>query len=269
MVCTQQTTGLPNPMTRYKASLIHLAISATVIGALTVAVLWRWYPPGLLEMARAGRLLATLAAVDLVMGPLLTLVVFKPGKKSLRFDLTVIALLQAAALFYGLHAAWQSRPVFLVANVDRFDLVYANEVNREDLALAREEFRTLPALGPKVVGAIIPSDPDARTRVLDASLAGRDLQYLPEYYVPYEAAWPIVSARAIPAGDVLERLPAEDRAALERVVARSGQPQENLIVLPIGSSRGAAAMLVRRDDPDVRIPAPVNVWPVFNAAAEN
>lgn len=63
-------------------------------------------PPGLLEMARAGRLLATLAAVDLVMGPLLTLVEFKPGKKSLKFDLTAIALLQAGALLYGLHAVW-------------------------------------------------------------------------------------------------------------------------------------------------------------------
>lgn len=156
-----------------------------------------------------------------------------------------------------------------MANVDRFDPVYANEIRREDQALAADAFPTLPALGPRVVGAIMPSDPDARTRVLEASLTGRDLQYLPEHYVPYEAAWPIVRAKALAAADVLQRLAADDQAALERAIARSRQPKEDLIVLPISSSRGAAAMLVGRDDPNVRIPAAVNVWPVFNAPAGN
>jgi hypothetical protein len=38
---------------------------------------------------------------DLALGPLLTLIVFEPGKPSLKFDLSCIVLLQLGALLYG------------------------------------------------------------------------------------------------------------------------------------------------------------------------
>lgn len=90
-------------MSRWKASFYHFLISLVVMGIVASLVCWRWYPPGLFGMAKAGVLLAVLASVDLVLGPLLTAIVFRAGKPGLKFDLAVIALVQVAALFYGLH----------------------------------------------------------------------------------------------------------------------------------------------------------------------
>ena len=46
-------------------------------------------------------LILLMIGVDVVIGPLLTLIVFDPKKKHLKFDLVVIAALQLAALAYG------------------------------------------------------------------------------------------------------------------------------------------------------------------------
>ncbi len=43
-----------------------------------------------------------LLLIDVVLGPLLTLIVYKKGKRTLVMDLAVIAALQLAALTYGL-----------------------------------------------------------------------------------------------------------------------------------------------------------------------
>ncbi|HEV8692756.1 MAG TPA: hypothetical protein VGQ93_01000, partial [Lysobacter sp.] len=97
-------------MTRWKASAIHLYLSILVLCTIAAILVWRWYPPGLFHMAQADKLLMLIGGVDVVLGPLLTLIVYKQGKKSLKFDLTVIALMQVGALAFGLHTAWQSRP---------------------------------------------------------------------------------------------------------------------------------------------------------------
>ena len=58
-----------------------------------------------------------LLAIDVILGPLLGLLVYKEGKKSLKFDLSVIILIQIAALCYGVFSIEQGRPAWLVYNV--------------------------------------------------------------------------------------------------------------------------------------------------------
>ena len=116
-------------MSRWKAAAIHLSISAAiglVVGALLLLV---WYPPPYFHAAGADQLVLLLVGVDLVLGPLLTLILFRSGKKGLKFDLAMIAVLQTTALVYGLSVVLQSRPVFLVSAVDRFVLVSASEID--------------------------------------------------------------------------------------------------------------------------------------------
>jgi hypothetical protein len=60
-----------------------------------------WYPPPYFEVDGGWRILRILAGVDVVVGPLLTLILFKPGKPGLKFDMTCIALMQIGALVYG------------------------------------------------------------------------------------------------------------------------------------------------------------------------
>ncbi len=76
-------------MSRWKAAGIHLSISiliGLVVGALLFGV---WYPPPFFHAAGADMLVLLLVGVDVVLGPLLTLIVFKSGKRGLKFDLAL------------------------------------------------------------------------------------------------------------------------------------------------------------------------------------
>lgn len=235
-------------MTRWKASAIHLSLSILVLGTIAAILVWRWYPPGLFHMAQADRLLVLLGGVDAVLGPLLTLIVFKQGKKSLKFDLTAIALMQVAALGYGLYTIWESRPVYLVASAHVVDVVFANELDPADLAAAPAEYRQLPLLGPRTVGVIVPTDPAEREKLMDLALAGKDLQFLPAHYRPYSDVSATLLGNARPIAPILERLPASGRDTFATAIRSTGRPEKELLAIPLASSRGIAAMLLDKEN---------------------
>ena len=109
-----------------------------------------WYPQPLFEAAGGSHLLFILAGVDVVLGPTITLVIFDLKKKPLRtlkFDLAVIAILQLAALLYGIHLVFQARPVYVVFVKDHFSLVTAAQIDPDEFAkVTRPEFHNLPLI---------------------------------------------------------------------------------------------------------------------------
>jgi hypothetical protein len=253
-------------MTRWKASAIHLVLSIIVLAVIAAVLVWRWYPPGLFHMANADKLLLIIAGVDVVMGPLLTLIVYKQGKKTLRFDLTVIALLQMAAMGYGLHTVWQSRPVYLVAMPDRFNLVFANDLDPADLVEAPASFRSLPWLTVEPIAALLPKDRKAQQNLLFLTLdTGKDLHMLPMYYAPFHAGAAELLAHSFPVDAFMERLKDEDKTRLASAVRKTGLAAAKLRVVPIGSNRGDASMLIDSRTGEPRRPMAIDAWPVVSA----
>jgi hypothetical protein len=147
-------------MSRWKAAGIHLLLSAAIAGAVLAFMLTVWYPWPLFEAAGGNELIFILVGVDVTLGPLITLIIFKAGKKGLRFDLTVIALVQLAALAYGIHTLYLARPVYLVYTLDRFELVTAKDLDPKDLAkVPRSEFQPSLLGRPRYVAAVFPAIP--------------------------------------------------------------------------------------------------------------
>src|SRR5258708_25743002 len=107
-------------VTRWQASGLHLLISVAVAAAVFALMLSLWYPGPLFEAAGGDDLLFILVGVDVVVGPLITLVIFRSGKRGLKFDLAVIGMLQIAALAYGVYALDLARPPFLGLVKDQF-----------------------------------------------------------------------------------------------------------------------------------------------------
>ena len=101
-------------MTKPRAFAIHLIASAAVILAFFCVMFFVWYPAPYFETDGGWKVLRILAGVDVVLGPLLTLIVFKPGKPSLKFDMSCIVLAQLSALIYGGTIIYQQRPAFVV-----------------------------------------------------------------------------------------------------------------------------------------------------------
>ena len=190
---------------RLQAALFHLTACFCVGTLLLALVFLVWYPAPLEWVTGIVKIFVILVVVDVAIGPLCTFVVFNPRKKSLRFDVTIIVVLQVMALIYGMHAVFVARPAYVVWNVDRFDVVLAKDIDRKsEAATTDRRFRHLPLTGPVTVGAKLPVDPKARDKMLFSAIAGgADLPQLPEYYVPIEQVSDEIRGRAQPFSKLL------------------------------------------------------------------
>ncbi len=233
------------PKNRWQAFGIHLALSAVIVTALVAIMLLLWYPGAYFETMGGRGLLFLIAGVDIVLGPAITLVVYRLGKKGLKFDLAVIAILQLGALAYGGYLVFEVRPAFIVWVVDRFEGIAAQDVDRASLAKAkRPEFATLSLTGPKFAAARMPEDPAEREKILFTALAGgADLGNLPEHYVAYEELASEVVKRAKPLSTLKARHPTHE-ADIDAVRAKSGKGEADLGYVPMRARAGDMSVIV-------------------------
>ncbi len=232
-------------LTRWQASGAHLAISAAIATAVLAVMLMVWYPPPLFEAEGGSGLLFILVGVDVVIGPLITLVIFKSGKPGLRFDLWTIAVLQSSALIYGCYVVSEVRPAFIVFVKDQFEIVSAVELAPADMQQARRaEFRRLPLTGPMLVAVEPPSDQKELQELLYLAIEkGRDMRHFPKYYVPYAEYQQKALARSRPLEQVRRSEP-EIARIIEQYLADSGRKESDVRYLPLRTSRGWGAALV-------------------------
>jgi len=239
---------------RWQASALHLALSALVAVAVLGAMRELWYPGPLFRAMGGAGLFAIVLGVSLVTGPLMTLLVFRPGKRGLKFDLVAIPVIQIAALLYGVRIAYLAHPAYLVFVKDRFEVALPAELDPAELAQARfPQFGRLPWGAPVLAAADFPADPQERSRLATLALAGLDLQNFPRYWVPYAERTQEVLAKA----QTVEQLRATD-AAVARVVDRylreSRTSPASVRYVGLRARRAWIAMLV-----DARTAAPVKM----------
>lgn len=224
-------------------ALIHLGISASVAMLAMAVIFGLWYPGALAGAQGVSRLVLILIAVDVVIGPLITLIVYVPGKKSLRFDLAVIAAMQTTALLYGLQAIHGGRPAYVVFNVDRFDVVAVKDVVPDSLQRAPDGLG-LNRWRPRWVAARLPADPEARTDLMfSAAGGGADLPQLPEYFVPPEAERAAMLRRLRPLRE-LRALNELDDAAWQTLLDDFGRSESALGYLPMVANAQDGAVIL-------------------------
>jgi hypothetical protein len=247
-------------LNRWKASLIHLAVSAAIGLAVVTLMLAVWYPRPYFKAMGGDFLILLLIGVDVVVGPLITLIIFNPKKKGLRFDLSVIAALQVAALAYGCNVMFVARPVYSVFVVDRFDTVAANQVDEASLEKATGEFRTLPITGPKMIAARQPTDAQRQADiVVQAMNGGPDLANLPDLYIPYANARGEAAQRARPLAELMKRQPA-DAATIRGFLADAGRTDDAVGFLPMKARNHDMTVIVDKKSGDVVGIVPVYPW---------
>jgi hypothetical protein len=224
-------------VTRWQASGVHLFISASIAAGALALMLLVWYPHPLFVAAGGNDLLFLLVGVDVVIGPLITLIIFKAGKKGLKFDLVVIGVLQMAALVYGVSIVYLARPAFIVFVKDRFEVVTAIELKPENLAEAKQpQFAKPPVSGPIWAWSEFPTDPAERNRLIELTLAGYDVQHFPRYFRSYEEGLKDILARA----QTIERLRKSDpkaAATMDAWLKESGTPEDSVRYLDLRAPR--------------------------------
>jgi hypothetical protein len=98
---------------RLQAAGIRFGISLLIFAIAMVLILRDWYPGFHFIVDGGWQGMRLLVVVELVLGPLLTLVVFNPlkARRLIVFDLVCIGLLQASAVAWGFYAIHSQRPV--------------------------------------------------------------------------------------------------------------------------------------------------------------
>lgn len=116
---------------RLRYFLGHLLISSIIALASLYLVFYVWYPSPFDIALGVGHIILIMLAIDVTLGPLLTLILAKEGKKNLKFDLAIIAIIQLSALFYGLYSVEKGRPVWVAFDHSRFELVQKFMIDRD------------------------------------------------------------------------------------------------------------------------------------------
>lgn len=179
--------------------LSHLSISFLIALLVVGLVFFIWYPSHLASAVGVTHIFLMLLAIDVIVGPVLGLLVYKEGKKTLKFDLSVIIIIQIAALAYGIYSIEQGRPAWLVFHADRFELVRKNDIILENINQAQSQFQHISWASPQF--AAVKSAANAQQHQNDMFtevLGGVSLAQQPERYVELTQAKTQIQQRALP-----------------------------------------------------------------------
>jgi hypothetical protein len=246
---------------RFSAFAIHLAISAMIAIIAIILVFVVWYPSPVDKAIGVGDIFLLLLGVDLMMGPIITLIIYKPGKPSLKFDLTVIAILQLAALSYGMHTIFLGRPAFVVFCVDRFEITRASDLEPQSLDKAMQDNNpsAIPSwTGPRWVAAQASANPKRNSQIMfSAAAGGPDWQELPELFVPLTQLKAQVLKKAKP----LQELRELHKNHPEALAALSAWQGDEVKWLPLKGKVKSQVVLVNAGTAEVIKIVDVNPWP--------
>ena len=232
-------------MSRFKAAALHFLISLAVVASIISIMLTLWFPNAYFKLMGGKTLIYLIAGVDVLLGPLLTLAVFKAGKKSLTFDLTCIAILQVAAMSYGLYVTFTARPIFTAFNKDAFYVASVVDIVPSELAKGKKtEWRTASITGPRLVAAATPDKENKSETVFYEieSQMGVAQQY-PRLYDDY-ANHKLDVIKAGKPLSVLAKISFENKQAIDKFLSEVKRPTLDFLFLPIYSATGEMSVIV-------------------------
>ena len=193
-----------------RAAFLHFCYSLLVALGVAWLVFGVWFPGQLKHLTDGNALFLILMAVDVICGPVLTLVLYNPAKprSKWRLDLGLIVLTQVAALVYGLGQVASARPVYVAFEGDRFRIVQALDVNPSRLSEAPPDHRSLSDTGPKVIGVHLAKmgDPD-HLASLQMSIQGMHPAFRPSRWRSYGSQVPEVLEQLKPIGELRAKNP--------------------------------------------------------------
>ena len=228
-----------------KAMALHFLGSLSVALVVGILVFGVWFPYPYRQLAGGTELFFLIMGIDLVCGPLLTLVLFNPIKprRELAIDLGLVVFVQLTALAYGMWSLHLARPLYLVYEVDRFKVIArvdldASEFNKLPYLLQVQPFR-----GPQIIGLRKPTEEERKRVMFESSQGGRDYGERPSFYAPYDVTNAAKAyLRAKPIADFAKKYPSK-QADIDKLQLQVGGDGKQLRYLPIIARQDWVAVL--------------------------
>ena len=255
---SEQLTATAAPETkifsRWKAAGIHLGISIFIALAVVAAMLLFWYPAPYFNAMGGSGLLLLVVGVDVVLGPLITLIIFNTKKKSLKFDLLFIVVIQVAALAYGVSTMFLARPAYIVFNKDRFDVVIAADISDKERAKGTDEaYKSSPLTGPVIVAMKFPDDLKEVQRMLTSGIESRAFT---QYYEPYTTHAKTAAASGRSFAQVLKSNP-QSAERIKVFLAENNLEESRVGFLPLYTRNLDMTVILDRESGKILAFAPI------------
>ena len=233
---------------RFRAFAIHFLLTAA-LGAVAAALIFLvWFPDPFHTMVGGTRLFELVVVCDLVLGPLISLVIFDRSKsrRELVTDYTIVGLVQLAAMIYGVYIVAGTRPVYVAFSKDRFEVVVARDILDTELAAAGDPaYAKLPFDGPHLVAIQVP-DADQQDALFQ-SVAGNEEHQRPKFYAAFETALPGITRNARTIESLTAKFP-ESKPLFDAAMQKLEVPAERVRWLPVHHRLGFWTALVDIQD---------------------
>ena len=227
--------------TKIKASFFHFMLSALAVSLIFIAVMYFWFPLLYIDVTNFKEIAIILIAVDLILGPLLTFVVFNPKKKSLRFDLSVIVSVQLIAMSYGLYTIYLTHPVYITYFDNGFNIVTAKQATPE-----KSKFKNLKVSKfSSSTFTYMEVDDMSRGKLFEEAMnGGRDIEAHAEYYQPYEENISKILSKSLNSKLIMDSHEKTIKEKLNNLSITKDKPISDFAYLPlIGPSKDAIIIL--------------------------
>jgi hypothetical protein len=225
-----------------KAAAWHFACSLLVACMVAVLVFGVWFPYPYRQLAGGTELFYIVMGVDIVCGPLLTFVLFNPAKpkRELFIDLSLVVVLQLAALVYGVWTVWLARPLYLVHEFDRFKVIALVDVDPTELEALPKVLKPRLFRSPIVVGLRSTIKEERQKVMLESVQGGRDFGERPYFYADYDGLKTYAIAK--PLENFAKKYP-NKQAEIDQLRSQSGASTAQLRYLPIIARQDWVAVL--------------------------
>ena len=227
---------------------IHF-LATLALGAFAAALIFLvWFPDPFQTMIGGTQLFELVVLCDLVLGPLISLVIYDTRKArwKLVMDYCIVGTVQLAAMIYGVFIVAGTRPVYVAFNTDRLEVVTARDISDAELAAALEpRYATLPLDGPRYVAVRVP-EADQQDALFQ-SLSGNEEHQRPKFFAPYETALEDIRKHAKHVAVLTAQFP-QAKPLFEAAMQKITIPVERVRWLPVRHREGFWTALVDEDE---------------------
>lgn len=178
-----------NQKVTFKERLIvfsyHLTFSVLLLLVSMILIFYIWYPGALKYATGVLTVYTMLLVIDLILGPVLTALVYKKHRIKFIFDMSIILIIQLSAFIFGLYTLEKGRPAWLVFVIDDFEIVAKSDLAAN--TAVPEQFKINFWEKPKWVAAVYSDDPNIRQKQQeDEIFNGISLTTRPDSYKEIE-----------------------------------------------------------------------------------
>lgn len=223
--------------TKLKATGIHLGLSLIVFAILAYLIVYEWYPGPYFTVDGGWQGIRLVAAVDLVLGPLITFLIFdlRKSRRAIMFDLITIATIQFGALIYGIYTTYNQRPLAIVLLDD-----FAFSTTMDLYAGTLESPKALEKysdLRPPIIYAEIPLDREGLDKVQRIKVDDKILEHAQIWlYRPPAELVPALRKRQVLYAQMLDKF--EQRDDFEAWLREQGKHEAEVLIAPFSGRYG-------------------------------